>query len=152
MTEDIKYCMNSYLKYRTIVDHNVCFAETIVPYFYEEKIMRLSNDTILSITFGAIRHEHTENGIRFYKCTQKQIDVWSKEREDLGERAAGCTGVRLDFHTDAEWIRFKAPKGKFELLVDDLTAISLSQGKKPNSTPSLARVKRGYCSSSPATM
>ncbi len=92
--------------------------------------MKLSNEKILSIAFGAVRVEKEEQGLRFYKCTQKQIDVWSKEREDLGERAAGCTGVRLDFHTDAEWIRFKAPSGKFELLVDDLAVAQFNAGEE----------------------
>ena len=92
--------------------------------------MKLSNDKILSIAFGAVRAEKEGQGLRFYKCTQKQIDIWHAEREDLGERAAGCTGVRLDFHTDAEWIRFKAPKGKFELLKDDLTIAQFNAGEE----------------------
>lgn len=92
--------------------------------------MRLSKDTILSIAFGAVQIETLESGLRFYKCTKKQIDTWTKERQDLGERAAGCTGVRLDFHTDAQWIRFKAPYGKFELLVDDLTVAQFNAGEE----------------------
>ena len=98
--------------------------------FLEEIFMKLSNDTILSITFGAIRHERIGEGLRFYKCTEKQIEVWAKENKDIGDRAAGCTGVRLDFHTDADWIRFKAPCGKFELLVDDLTAHQFIAGEE----------------------
>ena len=45
MTADKKYCMNSYLKYRTIVDHNMTFAESITPYFFEEKDERVPVDT-----------------------------------------------------------------------------------------------------------
>lgn len=83
--------------------------------------MRLSEEQIRAIAFGAVRIENEEKGLRFYKCTKKQIAAWYAKSETLGERAAGCTGVRLDFHTDAEWIRFKAPGGKYELLVNDLT-------------------------------
>lgn len=102
--------------------------------------MRLSENEIRSIAFGAVRIEKEAQGLRFYKCTEKQIAAWSEKNKILGERAAGCTGVRLDFHTDAEWIRFKAPCGKFELLVDDLT---IAQFIADNDNECYAELKKG---------
>ena len=36
MRNDVKYCMSSYLQYRTIVDQDCRFAEHISPYFYKD--------------------------------------------------------------------------------------------------------------------
>lgn len=83
--------------------------------------MKLTNEQIKSITFGAIR-VCEENGIlHFHKCTQKQIDVWTSHKEILGERAATSSGIRLDFHTDSQNFAFRSFQGnKFEIYVDGL--------------------------------
>ncbi len=83
--------------------------------------MRLTFDQIKAVTFGSVKTEQTENGIRFAKCTQKQIDAWYNESETLGQRAETTTGVRLDFHTDSKKISFCAASGnKFELHIDGI--------------------------------
>ncbi|MBQ8894576.1 MAG: SGNH/GDSL hydrolase family protein [Clostridia bacterium] len=83
--------------------------------------MKLSNDTIRSITFGAVRIEEKADGLHFYKCTPKQIEAWSQFNDTLGAWSANSTGVRLDFHTDSPWMTFNAAKGnKFEVLINDL--------------------------------
>lgn len=83
--------------------------------------MKLTNEQIKSVTFGAVR-AYEENGIlHFYKCTQKQIDAWTAHREDLGYRAATSSGIRLDFHTNSQNLAFCAFQGKkFEVYVDGL--------------------------------
>ncbi|MBQ6823964.1 MAG: SGNH/GDSL hydrolase family protein [Clostridia bacterium] len=88
--------------------------------------MKLTNETIRSIAFGAVHIEEKPDGIHFYKCTQKQIDAWLQLNETLGQRAAGTTGVRLDFHTDSPWMTFNASAGdKFEVLINDQAAARL---------------------------
>ena len=83
--------------------------------------MKLTNEQIKSVTFGAVRICEETDGLHFYKCTQKQIDAWFDHKNELGKRAAGSTGVRLDFHTNSQNFAFCAPKGrKFELYVDGL--------------------------------
>lgn len=41
MRNDVKYCMSSYLQYRTIVDQDCRFAEHISPYFYKDNKERI---------------------------------------------------------------------------------------------------------------
>lgn len=83
--------------------------------------MKLTLEQIKQVAVGAIRIEETAEGIRFYKCTQKQIDAWTAKSKTLGERAAGSTGVRLDFHTNSKNLRFRVASGnKYELYVDGL--------------------------------
>lgn len=83
--------------------------------------MKLTLEQIKSIAVGAIRIEQETDGTHFYKCTQKQIDAWMQKNQDLGRRAAGTTGVRLDFHTNSQTLAFSVSHGnKFELHVDNL--------------------------------
>ncbi len=63
--------------------------------------MKLTFAQIKGITTGALRIEETEDGIHFYKCTEKQVAGWLALSETLGMRAMTTTGVRLDFHTDS---------------------------------------------------
>lgn len=83
--------------------------------------MKLSFDQIKQITVGAIRIEEQSDGIHFYKCTQKQIDAWMRQNATLGGRAAGSTGVRLDFHTTSKHLTVRVAAGKkYELYVNGL--------------------------------
>lgn len=36
MKTDLRFCMSSYLQYRTVVDHNRRFSDEIIPWYYEE--------------------------------------------------------------------------------------------------------------------
>lgn len=86
-----------------------------------EFILKLSFEQIKAITVGAIRIEEESDGIHFYKCTQKQIDAWMRQSVTLGGRAAGSTGVRLDFHTNSEALTVRIAAGKkYELYVNGL--------------------------------
>lgn len=85
--------------------------------------MRLSNEEIKKIVFGAVNVECQEDGLRFYKCTEKQIKAWYKLRTDLGERSETTTGITIDFHTDSKKITFVVSGSKFEILINgNLTA------------------------------
>lgn len=83
--------------------------------------MKLSFEQIKQITTGAIRIEQEPDGIHFYKCTEKQIAAWTEKNKDLGMRAAGTTGVCLDFHTTSQHLAFTVSQGnKFELYINNL--------------------------------
>ena len=83
--------------------------------------MKLTWEQIKQVTVGAVHMEETAQGFRFYKCTKKQIDAWTARSKALGERAAGSTGIRLDFHTNSKHLRFRVAGGnKYELYVDGL--------------------------------
>ena len=81
--------------------------------------MKLSSNDIRSIAFGAIKVEEKQDGMHFYKCTDKQIDAWSALSETLGARAKTSTGIRLDFHTNSKSFTFEA-KNSFEVYINDL--------------------------------
>ena len=83
--------------------------------------MKLTYQEMKQLTVGAVHISETENGLSFYKCTQKQIDAWGQLNEGLGQRALTTTGIRLDFHTNSKSLTFTTPAiGKYELHVDGL--------------------------------
>lgn len=97
--------------------------------------MRLTFDQIKAVAVGSLRTEQTGGGIKFAKCTQKQIDAWYRESEILGQRAETTTGVRLDFHTDSGSIAFCAPSGdKFELFIDGILRRQFKMNETENRT------------------
>ena len=82
--------------------------------------MKLTTEQIKQLTVGALWSQEKEDGLHFYKCTQKQIDAWYALSTVLGERAEATTGIRLDFYTNSKELRFAANKGKFELHINNL--------------------------------
>ena len=99
--------------------------------------MRLTDEQIRSVTAGALRVERREDGLHFYKCTEKQTEAWSALSSGLGQRSLTTTGIRLDFHTDSRHLSFVAPSGnKFEVYVDNVLRAqfdceALSREEKP---------------------
>ena len=85
--------------------------------------MKLTFDQIKAYTVGAVAIRPEEDGIHFYKCTDKQNSAWDSFSETLGHRARTTTGVRLDFVTDSQNLTFTANGGKFEIYVDDLMRV-----------------------------
>ena len=89
--------------------------------------MRLTNEELKQITFGAVEVHEEGSSLRFSKCTEKQEAAWYAYSTVLGDRARTTTGIRLDFHTDSSYIEFRASKGgKFELLIDGILRKRLS--------------------------
>ncbi len=81
--------------------------------------MKLTNEQLKAVAFGAVETREEPEGLRFFKCTHKQINAWQALEPVLGDRARSTTGVRLDFHTDAKAIRFLLSDGnKTEVLID----------------------------------
>ena len=77
--------------------------------------MRLSFNEIQRITLGAHKIEEQEDGIHFYKCTEKQNKAWAAYSEVLGTRALTTTGVRLDFYTNSKKMVLGSHGGRFDL-------------------------------------
>lgn len=93
--------------------------------------MKLTYDQIRSVTVGALSIAEQQDGIHFFKCTQKQIDAWTSISETLGERAKTTTGVRLDFHTNSKELRFTpGHSGKYEILINNLLRQRFRVGKE----------------------
>ena len=82
--------------------------------------MKLSFDTIKSVTVGALSITERDDGVHFRKCTQKQLDAWLAFSKALCDNASATTGIRLDLHTNSRTFKFTAPVGnKFEIYVND---------------------------------
>ena len=82
--------------------------------------MKISFEQIKTVTVGAVSIKQTERGIRFYKCTQKQLEAWYALSQTLGTRAETTTGVRLDFHTNSRYLTFSAEGGRFDVYLNDV--------------------------------
>lgn len=93
--------------------------------------MKLTNEEIRALTVGAVETEEENGVLSFYKCTKKQREAWRAASSALGDRAQTSTGIRLDFHTDADAIGFVAEgEGKYELHVDGLLRKQFLIGKE----------------------
>ena len=75
--------------------------------------MKLTTEQILSVTVGAVHTETTPDGIRFDKCTKRQIEAWYAMGEPYGKNSETATGVRLDFLTDSKSLAFDLASGNF---------------------------------------
>lgn len=81
----------------------------------------LNFEEIKNVTFGALRIEERTEGICFYRCTPKQIAAWSSANPDFGTFAESGTGIRLDFHTDAQNLSVSVGhEGKYEVYINGL--------------------------------
>ncbi len=81
--------------------------------------MLLSNKKIKELIFGAVNIEEKSDGIHFYKCTKHQIDTWYSKEKILGQRSEATTGITLDFHTDADFVKFNVFGIKFEVYINN---------------------------------
>lgn len=83
--------------------------------------MKLTLEQIKSITFGTDYIWQEEDCIRFRRCTEAQVAVWSSISGMLGEQSHSSCGVRFDLHTDSSRfdIQPSAP-GPFEVHIDGI--------------------------------
>ena len=63
--------------------------------------MQLSYETIKSITTGAVSVEQTDAGIRFYRFTAEQREIYAGRREALQLKSQATAGVKFCFETDS---------------------------------------------------
>lgn len=83
--------------------------------------MKLTFEQIKSITVGSVNTVKTEDGIRFFKCTEKQLEAWRQKSATVFRCATGTTGVRLDFHTNSQKLAFRVLSGKkYEVQINSL--------------------------------
>ncbi|MBQ9692883.1 MAG: SGNH/GDSL hydrolase family protein [Clostridia bacterium] len=101
---------------------------------------RLTFDEIKSITFGAVKITEEENGVHFFKCTDKQNEAWRALSETLGTRALTTTGVHMEFYTDSKTLRFSFIQGgKFDIWIDGvlMRRINMDQFRKEDKVPEI---------------
>ena len=92
------------------------------------KFSSLSYDAIRSVSFGAVNITEQENGLRFNKFSDFQIEEWTKYNRY--KEAASSTGIRLDFYTNSSTFYFAASLNtKFELFINGESKEISSTGK-----------------------
>jgi len=101
---------------------------------------KLTFEEINSITFGAVKITKEEDGVHFFKCTDKQNAAWKALSEVLGSRALTTTGVHMEFVTDSQKLRFLfTGGGKFDLWIDGvlMQKILMDQHRKEGTVPEI---------------
>lgn len=115
--------------YARLVEHLKNRIETLDGTLTENdvKFASMSCETIKSITFGAVSIKEVNGGLQFNKCTDFQIQEWTK----LGRanESSGSTGIRLDFTSNTSHLYFKSANGnKYDLLINGEYAESTTNG------------------------
>jgi lysophospholipase L1-like esterase len=91
--------------------------------------MKLSLEQIQSVTVGALQIRSEADGIHFCKMSAAQMEAYGAINEAQRTNALATTGVRLDFHTDAAYVKYMpVHDGRYEvkidgLLIDDTRAV-----------------------------
>lgn len=71
-------------------------------------MMQLNFEQIRSVTLGAVRFEQSDEGIRFYRFTPEQHQLYSEKTVGLFEKSQATAGVKFCFRTDSTKLFFKA--------------------------------------------
>lgn len=83
--------------------------------------MFLKYEKIRALTVGAGAIYKEAEGLRFTKCTADQLAAWKEAAPWIYGNAVGSTGVRLDFHTDSDFVTVKTAEfGKYEVKINGL--------------------------------
>ena len=70
--------------------------------------MKLTNEQIKSVTFGAARFEEGEAGIRPLRFTEAETEYYKNFSEDFYKKSFSSAGIRLEFTTDSRRLAFHA--------------------------------------------
>jgi lysophospholipase L1-like esterase len=83
--------------------------------------MKLTFEQIKAVTVGAMQITEVNGEFHFAKMTAEQLEAFRAISQAQFNNASATTGIRLDFHTDAAYIKY-APltSGKYELEIDGL--------------------------------
>ncbi|MBR6794366.1 MAG: SGNH/GDSL hydrolase family protein [Clostridia bacterium] len=69
--------------------------------------MNLTFDKMKELVIGAVRTEETENGLQFFRFTEKQQELYRVTSENFYKKTFATAGVRLSFCTDSEKLGLK---------------------------------------------
>lgn len=70
--------------------------------------MKLTLEQILSVTHGAARVTEEADGIRFYRFTEQQQELYRTVSEDFYQKTFATAGVILEFVTDSRTLAIEA--------------------------------------------
>ena len=69
--------------------------------------MRLNFDQICSICLGAVRVKETEDGVRLYRFTEEQEEIYRQTNTDFYKKSFATAGMKLYFETDSRSLFLK---------------------------------------------
>ena len=69
--------------------------------------MKLNFDQICSICLGAVRAKETEDGIRLYRFTEEQEEIYRQTNTDFYNKSFTTAGMKLYFETDSQSLFLK---------------------------------------------
>lgn len=92
--------------------------------------MKLTFDQIKDITFGAVQIKQEKDGLRFFKCTDNQIQTWHIISKAQGYRSTCTTGIRLDLDTDSDFFEFEIEGGNIsEVLINGISGFRTNESE-----------------------
>lgn len=74
--------------------------------------MKLLFEQIQDITFGALETVVEDDGIEFYRMTNKMSEKINSFNSDFGIKTLATAGIRFDFYTDSEFFSFEYDRVK----------------------------------------
>lgn len=63
--------------------------------------MQLTYEQIKEISWGVVTVEQSDDGVRFHRFTQEQLDMYKNKKEEFYYKAFATAGVKLVFRTDS---------------------------------------------------
>ena len=69
--------------------------------------MKLSYEQIRSISLGTVRTMETENGVRLYRFTEEQEEIYRQANADFYKKTFSSAGMKMYFETDSRSLFLK---------------------------------------------
>ena len=92
--------------------------------------MKLNFNEIVALTTGYVDYAVSDDGITFFRFTKSQYEGYKKQGDVICQNAFAPTGIRLDFHTNSDFLKFSAKNaGNVELLIDGVFVKSAIKGE-----------------------
>lgn len=78
-----------------------------IAFIHQEDKMKLSYEQIRSISLGTVRTMETENGVRLYRFTEEQEEIYRQANADFYKKTFSLAGMKMYFETDSRSLFLK---------------------------------------------
>ena len=82
--------------------------------------MELTLEQLRQAAWGAVEIVQESGGIRFYRFTAEQRDMYRERAERFGFRSLATAGIKLVLRTDSPWLRLRVRQRERQLLRERL--------------------------------
>ena len=80
--------------------------------------MKLNFEQITSVCLGTVRAAETDRGVRLYRFTEEQEELYRQRSEDFYKKSFATAGMKLLFETDSETLFLKVMYYLYRLIED----------------------------------